>query len=124
MDVLLLDLRPVCRREGCWQRRSLRERSEGRDRLGVNVGQWNGETAEDGVVSDTGRTVLLFRLFCLIEDDVLFTDTIYRVLFCMGRHAETLVRRLVIVILLSRLLLLLLNCKYIILLITNMSTQQ
>ncbi len=77
-----------------------------------------------------GRTVLLFRLFCLGEDDVLPTDSVYRVLLCIRRHAETLVHRLV-VFLLSRLLLLLLltrllflNCKYVIVLITNVSTQQ
>lgn len=82
-----------------------------------------------------GRTVLLFRLFCLSEDDVLLTDAVYRVLFCIRRHSETLIRRLLIAALLSRLQLLFLllllltrllflNCKYIILLITNMSTKQ
>ena len=83
-----------------------------------------------------GRTFLLFCLFCLSEDDVLLTDAVYRVLLCIGRHAETLVRRLIIVALSCRhrqLLLLLpllltrllfLNCKYTIVLITNISTQQ
>ncbi len=89
MNMLVLDLRPVWRWEGCWQRRSFRERcvrqhfqvrrhlrqyrrpvvglfllpgSEGRDGLGVQVGQWNGETAEDGVVSDSVCNPLILSL--------------------------------------------------------------
>lgn len=89
MNVLVLDLRPVWRCEGCWQHRSFRERcirqhfqvrhhlqqyhhpvvgifllrgSEGRKGLGVQVGQWSGETAEDGVVSDSLCNPLILSL--------------------------------------------------------------
>lgn len=42
-----------------------------------------------------GGTVL-FRLFCLGEDGMLPTDSVYRVLLCIRRHDETMVRHLIV----------------------------